>query len=246
VVRPQAEIVDGKTAVVEIDGPLDSITSPGVEDYINSLLGKDIKHVLLDGEKMKYVSSEGIGLLLFLGKKISELDGIFIFFNLTAEIHTLFRLLGFDAKFLITGSRQDAFSLLEREIERPIGGAGATLGAGAAFVEAGSAEIKPASVGEDYVFEGTVVACANCNNPVRVFKDGTYLCPHCNTEITIRNREAAGERNDESGNWREDFGPLIIECAHCGSLIRIKKSGKYRCPDCNSGFTAMPDQSIIF
>jgi anti-sigma B factor antagonist len=193
VVRPQAEIVDDKTAVVEIDGPLDSTTSPGVEDYVNILLGKDIKHVLLDGEKMKYVSSEGIGLLLYLGKKISEMDGILVFFNLTVEIYTLFSLIGFDVKYLIANSRQDAFSLLEKEIDRRKSGAGENFGT-----------------------------------------------------VTVRSMGASVEGNDEGVKARKDFGPLVIECANCGSLIRVKKSGKFRCPDCNTGFTAMPDQSVIF
>ena len=117
VVINHAEILDNKVAVVEIDGPLDSHTSPDFEEYINQILAKSILFILFDAGKMTYVSSEGIGLLLFLQRKISEANGFFVLFNLSGEILTLYRLLGFDKVFRIAESRADALQIMDRQME---------------------------------------------------------------------------------------------------------------------------------
>ncbi len=247
----QTEIVDGETAVVQMLVPIDSATGPGVEEYINELLDKGVKYVLLDGERMRYVSSEGIGLFLYLEKRISEAGGLFVFFNLIGEIRTLFDLLGFNTRFLIAGSRQDAFSVLERENDHRKSGAIRSVRDHSDFaenlemptiIESEPGLTSPASQAPT----GRVVACTNCNNPVRVFKQGTYLCPHCNNKFTVMNEEAATEAPGKSAYSNEGFMPLVIECANCGSLIRIKRSGNFRCPDCSAGFNVASDQTVIF
>ena len=65
-VLSHADILDGRGAVVEMDGSLDSFTSPDFEAYIDKLLSKNILFILFDATNMTYASSEGIGLLLFL------------------------------------------------------------------------------------------------------------------------------------------------------------------------------------
>src|SRR4030042_5735425 len=117
VIINHAEILDNRCAVVAIAGPLDSFTSPDFEDYVNQLLAKNILFILFDAGKMEYVSSEGIGLLLFLQRKISEANGFFVMFNLSSEIQTLYRLLGFDKVFRIAESRAEALQIMDRQRE---------------------------------------------------------------------------------------------------------------------------------
>lgn len=244
-----AELDDGQTAVVEIDGPLDSLTSPDFENYINKLLGKNIPFILFDAKNMGYVSSEGIGLLLFLQKKISDTAGFFVFFNLSGEIMTLFSLLGFDRKFLVADSRQNAELMLKRQIEMRKSGVPEKTGArtdSEAFAEARASEPRFAPAEQDYGPDGTVVACDNCTSQVRVYKDGEHRCPHCNTEFTVANRRIAHTRDEGGAVTAAGAGSLVIECATCKSLIRIKKSGNYRCPDCKTRFTVARDLTVVF
>ncbi|HOT46731.1 MAG TPA: STAS domain-containing protein [Spirochaetota bacterium] len=265
-----SEIHDNRVAVVEIDGPLDSVTSPGFEEYINKLLERNLLFILFDSGKMKYVSSEGIGLLLFLQRKIYEANGFFVIFNLPHEIMTLYTLLGFDKVFRIAGDRAEAIQVMDRQMElrakglrdepppepAPAVTAAAVPQAGPEPVE----EVPPLSVkpleerkkdGEAAVKEapaeqrpGTrIMECSHCRSLVRVSRDGNYLCPHCNREFAVKSSEAVRRPAEPSVGG---FGSIIVECKTCRSLIRIKKAGSYRCPDCKTAFSVGADQTVKF
>jgi anti-sigma B factor antagonist len=256
VVINHAEILEKRAAVVEIDGPLDSYTSPDFEDYINQLLNKNILFILFDGDKMDYVSSEGIGLFLFLQRKISEANGFFVMFNVSNEAMTLYRLLGFDKVFRIAESRADALQIMDRQMElrdkgltgepEPVPAesvvAAADLAAPPIEKSAGKEKLVKSPVTE---LTSSVVECTGCKSLIRVYHDGSYLCPHCNTEITVMNRDASRQAARPVFEG-EDFGALIVECVKCKSLIRIKKAGAYKCPECNTKFSVSDDQTVKF
>jgi anti-anti-sigma factor len=234
---------DRNAAVVDIQGPLDSFTSPGCEDYINALLGKNTLSILLDAKDLKYVSSEGIGLLLLLRKKISESKGYFLLFNLSDEIMTLFRVLGFDRIFRVAVSRTAALQMLDHLVDT--GGGGAEDNAGgsnAADVSVGGA-VHETGPGPD---AANVVICGSCGSSVRVNGDGSYLCPECNSEFTVAGQRIVFKGVDAEIKAGADFAPLVVECAACKALIRVSRSGSYRCPDCDARFTVAGDQSVLF
>ncbi|OHD66055.1 MAG: hypothetical protein A2176_09860 [Spirochaetes bacterium RBG_13_51_14] len=246
-----AEILDNRVAVVAIDGPLDSFTSPDFEDYVNQLLAKNILFILFDAGKMEYVSSEGIGLLLFLQRKISEANGFFVMFNLSSEIQTLYRLLGFDKVFRIAESRAEALQIMDRQRELRDRGVSGQVepqpvekpAAAPERAYAAPAPERPRS--EEQPEPGfKIVECAQCGSPMRVAAGGDYLCPSCGAEFTLLNsgvdRRSAGPA-DSAG-----FGSLIVECARCRSLIRVKRPGAYQCPDCTARFTVDEDQTVTF
>ncbi len=251
-----AELMDNRAAVVDIEGPLDSYTSPEFEEYVNRLLARNIVFILFDAARMAYVSSEGIGLLLFLQKKISEANGFFVIFNLQDEILALYSLLGFDKIFSIAPSREEALRVMDRHIElrdKGLGGEdeaaapGEPAPAPAAPVEVSRPAPKPAERPARDDGQGprsTVVACAVCRSQVRVYHDGDYLCPHCGAEFTVTGVDRAGRSAPAAKG--DGFDPLIVECGKCRALIRVKNPGKYQCADCGATFTVSPDQAVKF
>jgi anti-anti-sigma factor len=253
VVIKHTEIQDKRAAVVEVEGPLDSYTSPDFEDYINQLLDKNILFILFDGGKMDYVSSEGIGLFLFLQKKISEANGFFVMFNVLEEAMTLYRLLGFDKVFRIAESRADALQIMDRQMELREKGVTEEPQPVAAAPVAAQAPPPPAAPetkektvkGPQTDLGSSVVECTGCRSLIRVYHDGSYLCPFCNVEITVMNRDAARQAARPASEG-EDFGALVVECAKCRSLIRIRKAGAYQCPDCRAKFMVSGDQTVSF
>ncbi|MBN1495975.1 MAG: STAS domain-containing protein [Spirochaetes bacterium] len=252
-----AEVMDNRVAVVDIEGPLDSYTSPDFEDYVNLLLEKNIVFILFDAARMEYVSSEGIGLLLFLQKKISEANGFFVIFNLQDEIQALYSLLGFDKIFRIVPSRAEALQMMDRQIELRDSGFSDEGDAGEPEEPAVEIAVPPAPeaapraqppeaapvAAEEPAPRSKVVACSTCRSQVRVDHDGDYLCPHCGTEFTVTGMDPASRPATATG---EGFGPLIVECAQCKGLIRVKKPGAYRCADCGAKFTVSPDLAVKF
>ncbi len=262
-----SEIHSNRVAVVEIDGPLDSFTSPGFEEYINKLLDRSILFILFDSGKMKYVSSEGIGLLLFLQRKISEANGFFVIFNLPHEILTLYTLLGFDKVFRIASDRAEAIQVMDRQMELrekglrdeplPAPAGDLTIGSDEELESITDVSLPPAKPAEQKKTAGTgreespseqrpgsrILECVNCKSLIRVSRDGAYLCPHCNREFIVKSREPV-KRPAETATG--GFDSMIVECKKCKSLIRIKKAGSYRCPDCKTTFSVGTDQTVEF
>lgn len=39
---------------------------------------------------------------------------------------------------------------------------------------------------------------------------------------------------------------LVVECAECGGLVRVRRSGTYQCPHCRAEFSVEKDRTIIF
>ncbi|HOO72844.1 MAG TPA: STAS domain-containing protein [Spirochaetota bacterium] len=192
------EVLDGKVSVVEIEGPLNSRTSPDFEEYINRLLEKKKHFILLNAAKLEYVSSEGIGLILFIQKKISENNGSFIIFNLPREIFSFYSLLGFDKIFRIAESRIEALQIMDRQLELREQGIQPETYESTDFAEKKTVDVQVSgevSRSEDTVqkkagtgtggFTPFVVECTGCGALVRVKQSGDFLCPDCNREFTV-------------------------------------------------------------
>jgi anti-anti-sigma factor len=111
------EVLEGRVTIVDVSGPLDSETAADFEDYIRKLLEKNIMYILLDAGEISHVSSEGIGAMLFIQKRIAEKNGFFVIYNLNGEISALFSLLGFDKVMRIVSSRIEAMEIMDRQME---------------------------------------------------------------------------------------------------------------------------------
>jgi len=198
-----AEELKGGIVTVTIKGHLDSETSYDFEEYVNQLFDRGRRFLVLDAGGLEYVSSQGIGVMLYLHKKIAASNGICVFCNLRDEIKTLGALLGLDKVLAISPSRDDAFArvikhqelgahsestekipdevavqIIEEDEKAPREGA-------AVKPEAPSAE-QAESADEKGDFESPlIVECAECKALVRVHKSGDYICPECHTEFYV-------------------------------------------------------------
>ena len=251
-----SDILNGQGAVIELDGALDSSTGPDVEEYFNRIIDKKIRFILMDARALSHVSSEGIGLLLILQKKIAEANGFFVIFNLPAEVMTLFRLLGFDKVFSVAATRSDAIQILDRQRELREGGNAdkepspaaeekivAAPSAGEAPHASTQTSMKAPTQAPTQAPKGRIVECHSCRATMRVPSEGEYLCPSCGSQVSVSAEDGA---TAAPKNIASVVMPIIIECARCGSLVRVTRSGKYRCPDCGTGFSVSENQTIQF
>ena len=65
-----AKETSAKTLTVILDGRLDTITSPDLEQALTDLSG--VEHLVLDFEKISYISSAGLRVLLALQKRMGK------------------------------------------------------------------------------------------------------------------------------------------------------------------------------
>lgn len=87
-------IEENGAKIVNIIGRLDTVTSPNLEKAVNPLieLGQTI---IFNCEKMEYISSAGLRVVLSTHKQCAASGGRFIVRNLTTEVKSVFDMTGF-------------------------------------------------------------------------------------------------------------------------------------------------------
>ena len=78
--------------VINLIGRIDASNAPEVEKNINEIISNSSeKNYIIDAEKLEYISSAGLRVLLRLRKTVSELKVI----NVSNEIYNIFDMTGF-------------------------------------------------------------------------------------------------------------------------------------------------------
>jgi anti-anti-sigma factor len=217
------EVLSGEAAIVEIDGPLNGKTSPDFEEYINQLLERNLVYILLDASKLEFVSSEGIGVMLYIQKKITERNGFFILYNLSPEISSLYEILGFNKVFNIASSKIDALQIMDRQRE---------------MREEGEDESAGVSENGD---SGSYAVSLEEDEDISVSEfHGSFF-----EEEEFPREEIRTDKRKEKPEVVA-FEPFVVECEKCKSLIRVKQSGGYLCPTCKTELTVNSNQTVVF
>ena len=85
--------VEGNKAVLALEGRLDTVTAPDLEGAIRETL-PGLAELRLDFEKLEYISSAGLRVLLSAQKAISG-QGEMILFNVNETVMEVFEVTGF-------------------------------------------------------------------------------------------------------------------------------------------------------
>lgn len=228
------EVLEGQVAVIDLTGPLDSDSSSDFEQYANRILDGETRYIILNMEKVDYISSAGIGLVLYLQKTIIRRGGYFVLFNLNGEISRLFSLLGFDRVLAMAKTRIEAMEIVDRQMElRDYGEED--------YKEAPSEETAD-SFREKVETETTE---KNIMQEVHATEDEPAPFP------AMEQKESPAPipaQRDETGTGGEEhlFEPFIVECTRCGALIRIKSPGTWLCPDCHASFSVSDEMTVSY
>ncbi|MBP7901196.1 MAG: STAS domain-containing protein [Spirochaetes bacterium] len=168
-----------RSSVLKINAPLDSKVSPAFEDKINDIISSGERIVVIDLMNSLYISSAGIGSLLFAHKKLSSLGGRLFLFNLNSEINEILKVIGvYNSLFVISSISQAENSPFSIEMK-----------------SSRIREEKIESSNDDKLFddyndmpafpEPLVIECASCSSFTRVHRAGDYICPSCHTEFSV-------------------------------------------------------------
>ncbi|MCR5707292.1 anti-sigma B factor antagonist [Ruminococcus sp. YRD2003] len=86
-------ITSGNKMVIELEGRLDTITAPKLDTYIRKSL-EGIGELCIDMEKLEYISSAGLRVLL-AAQKIMDGQGRMVITGCREEILEIFDITGF-------------------------------------------------------------------------------------------------------------------------------------------------------
>jgi len=89
--------VKGDTAQVALIGDLDATASEQFVSDVQNCLKQNVNIVVLDMEKLEFISSSGLRKLLTISKMIVESGGSMSVRNVSANIMQIFSLTGFDS-----------------------------------------------------------------------------------------------------------------------------------------------------
>lgn len=81
--------------VVVIEGRVDTVTASELEMKVSPVWANPAIKLVFDCEKMEYISSSGLRIILSAHKQVTAKGGKFILRNLTPEVRSVIDLTGF-------------------------------------------------------------------------------------------------------------------------------------------------------
>ena len=94
--------------VLEIQGRIDALTSPKLEEECQSRIDQGEKTFILDLGGVEYISSAGLRTILILARRLSSLEGQIRFCGLHGMVEEVFSISGFNSLFPIFPSVTEA------------------------------------------------------------------------------------------------------------------------------------------
>jgi len=94
--------------LVAMDGNLDTNTSVDAQDHVNGLIDNGAAKLLVDFEKVDFVSSAGLRVLLATAKKLGGIGGSLRICGLNEAVNEVFEISGFSTILEVFPTRDDA------------------------------------------------------------------------------------------------------------------------------------------
>ncbi|PJZ68088.1 anti-anti-sigma factor [Leptospira perolatii] len=89
----------GDTNVISLSGSLDIYTSIDLKNFFEQNIDRNNNHVVINLEKLNYIDSSGIGMLIKQLNYVQELNGKFYIANMKPAIEKVFKVAGLTSYF---------------------------------------------------------------------------------------------------------------------------------------------------
>ena len=96
--------------VVQIEGELDTGSSPNAQNQLDQLRGQGVKKILLDLTNLDFISSAGLRVLLATAQELKEDGGDLRVCSLNREIKEVFDISGFSTLLMVFDNEAKALS----------------------------------------------------------------------------------------------------------------------------------------
>ncbi|MFN4219716.1 MAG: anti-sigma factor antagonist [bacterium] len=99
--------------LIEIEGEVDTYTSSKIKQDILKLVEKS-SFIIISMEKVKFIDSTGLGILIGILKKVKEKEGEMVIVSTNSYINQIFEITGLYKVFKIVESIQQAVDHLKK------------------------------------------------------------------------------------------------------------------------------------
>ena len=96
--------------VVQIEGELDTGSSPNAQNQLDQLRGQGVKKILLDLTNLDFISSAGLRVLLATAQELKENGGDLRVCSLNREVKEVFDISGFSTLLMVFDNEAKALS----------------------------------------------------------------------------------------------------------------------------------------
>ena len=96
--------------VVQIEGELDTGSSPDAQNQLDQLRGQGVKKILLDLTNLDFISSAGLRVLLATAQELKEDSGDLRVCSLNREVKEVFDISGFSTLLMVFDNEAKALS----------------------------------------------------------------------------------------------------------------------------------------
>jgi anti-sigma B factor antagonist len=87
---------DGNLAIISLEGAVDAHTAPQFESAVQAAIDNGKSRIIVDCEKLTYISSAGLGVFMSFVEEVREAGGDIKICGLTPKVKQPFEILGFD------------------------------------------------------------------------------------------------------------------------------------------------------
>jgi len=94
--------------MMNIIGEVDASSSLDLDEAIRNALNEGHDKILIDCEKLDYISSAGLGVFMSYIEDLQARSVHFSFFNMNTNVFNIFRILGFDKLLFIADTEKEA------------------------------------------------------------------------------------------------------------------------------------------
>jgi anti-sigma B factor antagonist len=102
--------LEGKVQILAISGHLDTKTAPSAETTFNDLIAQGHTSLLVDCQKLDYISSVGLRVLLSTMKKLKKVNGKLHLAGMNPTVKEVFVISGFSNIFSIFDTAPQALA----------------------------------------------------------------------------------------------------------------------------------------
>ena len=90
---------EGEFAVIHLEGAVDAHTAPQFEEAVQKVIDAGENKIVVDCEKLSYISSAGLGVFMGFVEELREAGGDIKICGLTEKVKQPFEILGFETLF---------------------------------------------------------------------------------------------------------------------------------------------------
>jgi anti-anti-sigma factor len=182
---------DGEITIADVSEPLTSKTARMFERDIDTFLVNGRNRIIINAAAMPYISSEGIGALVYATRSVSLAGGVFVACFNSAEVIGLLKAVGIYDSLTIVHSVEQGKNIIR---ERNISAGEKKLEIRANIRENIKRDIHHTGThvetetvpGNPPLFENPlVIECAGCGSFTRVHRAGDYICPTCHAGFAV-------------------------------------------------------------